>query len=43
MMTVLAVASQTALVDIRANLTEYLDARSPTDRYASFDYCWLAE
>jgi hypothetical protein len=28
------------LVDIEANLTTYLGARVPTDRYASFDYCF---
>ena len=27
-------------VDIEANLADYLAARSPTDRYASFDYCF---
>jgi hypothetical protein len=27
-------------LDIEANLTAYLGARTPTDRYASFDYCF---
>jgi hypothetical protein len=27
-------------MDIRANLQTYLEVRSPTDRYASFDYCF---
>lgn len=27
-------------MDIEANLAVYLAARSPTDRYASFDYCF---
>lgn len=27
-------------VNIEANLDEYLAARSPTDRYSSFDYCF---
>jgi hypothetical protein len=27
-------------VDIEANIAEYLGARSPADRYASFDYCF---
>jgi hypothetical protein len=27
-------------MDIEANLAAYLAARSPTDRYASFDYCF---
>lgn len=27
-------------MDIEANLAEYLAARSPTDRYTSFDYCF---
>ena len=27
-------------IDIEANLTRYLGERAPTDRYASFDYCF---
>lgn len=27
-------------LDVEANLREYLKARGPTDRYASFDYCF---
>ncbi len=27
-------------MDIEANIAEYLGARSPTDRYTSFDYCF---
>ena len=27
-------------MDVEANVATYLAARSPTDRYASFDYCF---
>src|SRR5687768_11770580 len=40
MMTVRVEQRHTGGVDIRANLETYLAARSPTDRYASFDYCF---
>lgn len=30
----------TSSIDVQANLNEYLGARTPVDRYASFDYCF---